>query len=46
MEENVTYIGEEESNRIFLDTQARFRKIYDTNDEYSMTFMTYFRPEG
>ena len=37
-------MGEEESNRSFLDTNwARFPNIYDiydTNDEDAMTFMT------
>ena len=45
-EGNVTYMGEEESNGSFLDTWARFADIYDTNDEDSMTFMTYCKPEG
>ena len=46
LEGNVTYMGEEESNRSFLDTWARFPNIYDTNDEDVMTFMKYCRPEG
>ena len=47
LEGNVTYMGEEESNRSFLDTWATFPNIYDiydiydTNDEDAMTFMTY-----
>ena len=45
-EGNATYMEEEESNGIFLDTWARFPNIYDTNDEDAMTFMTYCRPEG
>ena len=48
-EGNINYIGEEESNGIFLDTWDRFPNIYyiyDTNDEDDMTFMAYFRPEG
>ena len=42
-------MGEEESNGSFLGTWARFPNIYDiydTNDEYAMTFMTYCRDEG
>ena len=49
LEGNVTYMGEEESNGIFLDTWARFLNIYDiydTNDEEYMKFMTYYRPKG
>ena len=46
LEGNVTYMGEEESNGIFLDTWARFPNIYDTNDEDAMKFMTYYRPRG
>ena len=49
LEGNVTYMGEEESNGSFLDTWDRFPNIYDiydTNDEYAMKFMTYFRTEG
>ena len=45
-EGNVIYMGEEESNGSFLDTWARFPNIYDTNDEDSMTFIKYCRPEG
>ena len=48
-EGNVTYMKEEESNRSFLDTWARFPNIYDiydTNDEDAMKFMTYCRLEG
>ena len=49
LEGNVTYMGEEESNGSFSDTWARLPNIYDiydTNDEYAMTFMTYCRPKG
>ena len=49
LEGNVTYMGEDESNGSFLDTWAiipNIDDIYDTNDEYAMTFMTYYRPEG
>ena len=42
-EGNVTYMGEEESNGSFLDNWARCPNIYDTNDEYAMT---YCRPPG
>ena len=49
LEGNATYMGEEDSNGIFVDTWARFCNIYDiydTNDEYAMKFMTYCRYEG
>ena len=42
-------MGEEVSNGRFLDNWARFPSIddiYDTDDEDSMTFMTYCRTEG
>ena len=48
-EGNVTYNGEEESNKIFLGTWARFPYIYDiyeTNDEDAKTDMAYYRLEG
>ena len=48
LEVNVTYMREEESNGSFLDTWDRFPNIYDiydTNDEYSMTFMKNCSPE-
>ena len=49
LEGNVTYMGEEESNGSFLDTWDRFSNIYDIydiDDEYAMTFMTYCRLEA
>ena len=48
-EGNVTYMEEENSNGIFLDTWARFPNIYDiydTNDKDAMEFMTYCRSKG
>ena len=46
MEENFTYMGEEESNGSFLDTWAGFPNIYDIYDTNDEDAMTYFRPEG
>ena len=43
LEGNVISMGEEDSNGSFLDNWARFPNIYDTNDEDTMTFMTYCR---
>ena len=49
LEVNLTSMEEEESNGSLLDTWTRFPNIYDiydTNDKYIMTFMTYCRLEG
>ena len=45
----VTYMGEEEPNRSFMDTwldSPYIYGIYDTNDGDSMTVMTQVRYEG